>query len=111
MQHPSRPCTDAGLQKLYRLLAELRTPEEIAALLEDLCTVRELEQMAMRTECAEYLLRGETYQEIIAKTDISSTTLSRISRCIQRGSGGYARLLRSLLEREDLSGKESDHEA
>ena len=65
MQHPSRPCTDAGLQKLYRLLAELRTPEEIAALLEDLCTVRELEQMAMRTECAEYLLRGETYQEIM----------------------------------------------
>ena len=63
----------------------------------------------MRTECAEYLLRGETYQEIIAKTEISSTTLSRISRCIQRGSGGYARLLADFMKREE-QGKDTTDE-
>ena len=108
MQHSSRPDIDARLQKVYRILAELRTPEEIAAFLDDVCTFREIEQMAMRCECAEYLLRGETYQEIIAKTEISSTTLSRISRCIQHGSGGYAKLLTDFLKKEEQSGKDND---
>jgi TrpR-related protein YerC/YecD len=93
---------------VYRILAELKTPEEVSAFLEDVCTFRELEQMAMRTECAEYLLRGETYQEIISKTEISSTTLSRISRCIQRGSGGYARLLAGFILQEEQCGKDSE---
>ena len=111
MQHRSRPSNDTRLQKVYRILSELKTPEEVAAFLEDVCTFRELEQMATRTECAEYLLRGDTYQEIISRTEISSTTLSRISRCIQRGSGGYAKVLREFTEREDPRGKENEHEA
>lgn len=104
MQNPSKPSADAGLQTVYQILAELDTPEQVAAFLEDVCTYRELEQMAQRTKCAEYLMRGETYEEIIAKTKISSTTLSRISRCIQRGSGGYAKLLADFMKREDLVG-------
>lgn len=111
MQQKSRPSTSDRLQKVYRLLAELETPEEVAAFLEDVCTFRELEQMATRTECAEYLLRGDTYQEIISRTEISSTTLSRISRCIQRGSGGYATLLRNFIKQEQPSGKDPEHEA
>ena len=31
MQQKSRPSTDDRLQKVYRLLAELETPEEVAA--------------------------------------------------------------------------------
>ena len=108
MQQSERPSIDARLQRVYRILSELKTEEEVAAILEDVCTFRELEQMAMRLECAEYLLRGETYQEIIAKTEISSTTLSRISRCIQRGSGGYAKLLAGFMKQEAESGKDSE---
>ena len=70
--------------------------------LEDLCTLREIEQIAQRMECAQYLLRGDTYIEIIERTDISSTTLSRISRCIQHGSGGYSELLVKFLKARDL---------
>ena len=106
MQNPSKPSADAGLQMVYRILAELSTPEEVAAFLEDVCTYRELEQMAQRTKCAEYLMSGKTYEEIIAKTKISSTTLSRISRCIQRGSGGYAKLLADFIKREAPGGKD-----
>lgn len=37
--------------------------------------------------------QGNTYNQVMAQTDISSATLSRISRCIQYGSG-YSKLLR-----------------
>lgn len=97
----SKPTDGAQIRRVYEILAELSTPEQIAAFLEDVCTYREIEQMAQRTECAEYLLRGETYQEIIAKTEISSTTLSRISRCIRHGSGGYSELLAEFLKKEE----------
>ena len=108
MQHPARPSIDDRLQRVYQILSELHTPEQVAAFLEDVCTFRELEQMAMRVECAEYLLRGETYQEIIARTEISSTTLSRISRCIQRGSGGYANLLAGFIRQKEQCGKDTE---
>jgi TrpR-related protein YerC/YecD len=109
MQHTARASADIQLQKVYQILADLNTPEEIEAFLDDVCTRRELEQIALRSECAEYLMQGKTYNEIIAKTDISSTTLSRISRCIQHGSGGYARLLADFMKREE-QGKDTTDE-
>ena len=72
---------------MYDLIASLKTREECRAFFEDLCTVRELEKMAQRIEAAEQLLAGRTYQEVIRSTEISSATLSRVSRCVQYGSG------------------------
>ncbi|MBP3436719.1 MAG: TrpR-related protein YerC/YecD [Clostridia bacterium] len=80
------------------MLAFLQTAEDVEKFLDDLCTYQEIEQMAERLSCAKYLHNGDTYNQIIAKTDVSSATLSRISRCIQRGSGGYAELLPRYLE-------------
>jgi len=45
--------------------------------------------MRINAYAAKLFLEGRTYNEIIAETDISSTTLSRISRAITHGSGGY----------------------
>lgn len=56
--------------------------------------------MEQRVECAQLLLGGDTYNRIIEKTDISSATLSRVSRCIQHGSGGYSKVLKSLMVEE-----------
>ena len=41
---------------------------------------------------AQLLLEGNTYNQVMAKADISSATLSRVSRCVQYGNG-YSRLL------------------
>lgn len=82
-----------AIDQLCEMLAELRTPGEIRMLLRDLCTTQEIEKMAARLEAARLLLLGETYQSIVAKTEISSATLSRVSRCVQEGSGGYNTLL------------------
>ena len=74
-------------------LLNCQNKQDCAALLEDLCTYQEIEQMAQRAAAAQLLLEGKTYAEIIAETDISSATLSRVSRALHHGSGGYARFL------------------
>ena len=38
------------------------------------------------------LLEGKTYLQVIEAVDISSATLSRVSRCVRNGTG-YARML------------------
>lgn len=84
--------------QLYSVLAELDSPEKIACLLEDLCTPKEIEYMAQRIEGAKLLMQGESYNQIIGKTSISTGTLGRINRCIQYGNGGYNKLLKEFFE-------------
>lgn len=79
---------------LYQVLAALDSPEEIAILLEDLCTVKEIEQMDQRIRSATLLMEKKTYTQITEETGISTVTLSRVSRALQYGSGGYSRILR-----------------
>jgi TrpR-related protein YerC/YecD len=75
------------IDELYKLIASLKTAEEIRILFEDLCTKKEIEQMAQRIGAARLLLEGKTYQQVTDTYDISSATLSRVSRCVQYGKG------------------------
>ena len=88
----SRKVSEEMEEDLYRVLVSLESVEDCRALLEDLCTRKEVEQMAQRIRAARLLKEGKTYQQVIAETDISSATLSRVSRGLQYGSG-YRKLL------------------
>ena len=81
------------MDKLFALIASIDDPEDCRALFDDLCTVKELENMAERLHAAKLLLEGNTYSQVMAQADISSATLSRVSRCVQYGSG-YSKLLK-----------------
>lgn len=81
------------IAELYQLLAETRDPGEIAVLFDDLCTRKEIDNMAERLFAAKLLLEGNTYSQVMAQSEISSATLSRVSRCVQYGSG-YSKLLK-----------------
>lgn len=85
--------SDVQIEELYNTLIKIQTAEDCKAFLDDLCTYKEVEQMAQRVYVARLVLEGKTYNEIIAETDISSTTLSRISRAISHGSGGYKKFI------------------
>lgn len=84
---------DEKIEELFRIIADLTTVEECKLLFEDLCTMKEIEKMAERVYAAKLLLEGMTYNQVIAQTDISSATLSRVSRCVQYGNG-YRKLLK-----------------
>ncbi len=81
------------ITELYRIIAGLTTVEECQQLFDDLCTKKEVEKMAERIYAAKLLLEGKTYNQVIAQTDISSATLSRVSRCVQYGDG-YSKFLK-----------------
>lgn len=84
---------DKRLDELCDLLLKLDTREDCKALLEDLCTYKEVEQMALRAYAAKLFTEGKTYTEIISLTELSSATLSRVSRSLSHGSGGYRKLI------------------
>ena len=81
------------MQALYQLIADIQDPKDIEALLEDLCTRKEVENMAERVYAAKLLIEGNTYNQVMSQASISSATLSRVSRCVQYGKG-YSRLLK-----------------
>ena len=81
------------IDALYALILKLENKAEVAALFEDLCTRKEVENMAERAFAAKLLMEGNTYNQVISQTSISSATLSRISRCVQYGEG-YSKLLK-----------------
>ena len=64
----------------------------VRALFDDLCTRKEIENMAERIYAARLLLEGNTYAQVMQQSSISSATLSRVSRCVQYGKG-YSQLL------------------
>ena len=78
---------------LYELIAQITDPEDIRTLFDDLCTRKEIANMAERIHAAKLLLSGNTYSQVMSQADISSATLSRVSRCVQYGNG-YSRLLK-----------------
>ena len=81
------------IDQLYRIITELDSVEDCRMLFEDLCTNKEIEKMAERIQAAKLLLEGRTYNQVISETDISSATLSRVSRCVQYGKG-YRKFLK-----------------
>lgn len=84
--------------RLYELLASTDNPKDIEKLFEDLCTKKEVENMAERLHAAELLMAGNTYNQVMSQVNISSATLSRVSQCVQYG-GGYSKLLKSFSNR------------
>jgi len=81
------------IDALYELISHLTSAEDCKDLFDDLCTYKEIEKMAERVYAAQLLMEGKTYNQVIAMTDISSATLSRVSRCVQYGKG-YSRFLK-----------------
>ena len=81
------------IRQLFEIIIKLDNIDDCQALFDDLCTVKEVENMAERCFAAKLLLEGNTYSQVMSQADISSATLSRVSRCVQYGNG-YSKLLK-----------------
>lgn len=77
-------------RSLCEALLTLRTVEEARAFLDDLCTPAEREAMRDRWSVVPHLIAGEPYWQIHDSTAVSITTIGRVARCLEQGSGGYA---------------------
>ena len=75
------------IKDLYNVILSLESEEECESFFSDLCTYKEIFSMAQRLKAAKLLLDGKTYEQIINETEISSATLSRVSKCVKFGDG------------------------
>ena len=55
-----------------------------------LLVVKEILDMTQRLEVAELLTAGKNYQEVCKETGASTATISRVSKCLNYGAGGYS---------------------
>ncbi len=81
------------IDELCKTIIKIKTKDDCKAFLSDLCTNKEIEQMALRAFAAKLFLEGNTYAEIIAATELSSATISRVSHSLAYGSGGYKKFI------------------
>lgn len=78
-----------GADRLIAALLGLTDAADCRAFLEDICTVKELQDIAQRLEVAFMLDEGKNYQEISKATGASTATISRVKKCLVYGTGGY----------------------
>lgn len=95
-----RMAGDEATERLAQALCAAKTPAEARALIEDLLTPREMLELAQRLEVARLLDGGISYAGVSARTGASSTTVSRVSKCLSGGPGGYRLVLDRLDAKE-----------
>ena len=96
-----KPRHNAMTDALFDAILALENREECYRFFEDLCTVKEISDMAQRLEAAKLLLDGKTYEQIVRSAEISTATISRINRYIQYGTGGYQAIIERVRSRQE----------
>ncbi len=90
-----------SIDRLFATILNLQSVEECYAYFEDLCTVKELKDMAQRLDTAILLDQGVSYQQITRQVGISTATIGRVSKCLNYGTGGYRTAIDRLAEQEE----------
>ena len=80
-------------QKLYEAILKIESVEECRSFFEDLCTIREIQDISQRLEVASMLQEGKNYQTVSNVTGASTATICRVSKCLNYGTGGYKTIL------------------
>ena len=86
--------------RLFEAVLSLRDTEECYNFFEDICTITELMDMCRRLETAFLIDEGISYQKISEQTGVSTATISRVSRCLNYGAGGYRTVIDRMKEAE-----------
>ena len=82
-----------SVENLVQVIAKMGSADDIYNFLSDLCTIKELQDMAQRFEMALLLKDGANYQNVAAQVGASSATISRVNRCLVYGNGGYEKAI------------------
>lgn len=88
--------TQQHLHDLYTLFSRVDTAEEAEILLHDLLTPQELESVSERWQLIRHLDKGVPQRDIAAELGVSISKITRGSRMLQQGSGGFRYFLDKL---------------
>ncbi len=86
--------------RLFRAILSLESVDECYAFFEDICTITEIRDMTQRLDTAFLIDKGISYQKISEQIGVSTATISRVSRCLNYGAGGYRAVIDRMKEDE-----------
>lgn len=78
-----------SVDRLFDTILSLKDRDECYAFFDDICTIKEITDMAQRLDTAFLIDEGISYQKISERVGVSTATISRVSRCLNYGAGGY----------------------
>jgi TrpR-related protein YerC/YecD len=84
---------DPMLDDLCDALLALRSRDEVALFLRDICTLHELESLSHRWRTARMLDQGTPYARIASELGASTATVTRVAHWLRHGEGGYRLVL------------------
>jgi TrpR-related protein YerC/YecD len=79
---------------VFNAILKLNTIEDCRKFFEDVCTIKELQDIKQRLDVAKLLIEGKNYQEVCKETGASTATISRVNKCLMYGRGGYKSVLK-----------------
>lgn len=84
------------IDELFDMILKLESIEECYRYFEDLCTIKEIQDMAQRWKVAVMLEEKIPYTKISEETKASTATISRVSKCLTYGAEGYHLMLKKM---------------
>ena len=81
---------------LFEAILSLESIDECYKFFEDALTVKEIFDTAQRLKAAKMLRSGDNYATVGKETGMSTATISRVSRCLEYGAGGYDMIIERL---------------
>lgn len=94
------PWKTPRLKSLATAIASLKKEEDLLNFLRDLCTTDELKELSERWNIVQLLGKGYSYREIAKKTEVSTTTVTRIAYWLNNGEGGYQAALKKMKKKK-----------
>lgn len=78
---------------LLEIILQLGDIDTAKKFFKDLLSENELKSLSNRLKVAWLLSKNIPYTMIVSETGASSTTIARVSKCLQNPEGGYNKLL------------------
>ena len=100
-----KPKITPDTKALFEAILSLESVQECAAFFEDVCTIKEIQDISQRYAVARMLDRGEKYQSIEEATGASTATISRVNKCLAYGSGGYRTVIKKAVSKGSRQGE------
>jgi TrpR-related protein YerC/YecD len=80
-------------EALFNSILSLKNMDEAKSFFRDLLTEQEIIEFSKRWQAAQMLDQNISYSKIQKRTGLSSTTVARISKWLNKGKGGYRLIL------------------
>ncbi len=84
------------IDELYKVILKLKNIKETRKFFRDLLTEREIIEFSQRWQVAKMLSNKTPYTIIEKKIGMSSTTIARVQKWLEKGMGGYKLMLKRI---------------